>query len=137
MSAFGSRACSSACQNRAMGSGRRRFWLYFVASMVVRIPAAGQGRVPLHWMPAATPLSAESPFPPACDAGQGGTHYRDAAVETWLAVDPNDPQHLVGSWQQDRWSNGGASGLVAGVSFDGGRSWLQSIPPFSVCSGGA
>jgi hypothetical protein len=44
---------------------------------------------------------------------------------------------MVAVWQQDRWSNGGADGLVAKYSTDGGRTWLDSeTPPFSLCSGG-
>src|SRR5690349_20777241 len=106
------------------------------AVAAIALTAAAQPRIPGRWMPPAAPVSAESPFSADCDAGQTGTHYRHAAVEAWLAVDPKDRLHLVGSWQQDRWSNGGASGLLAAVSFDGGRSWRQSIPPFSACSGG-
>ena len=30
---------------------------------------------------------------------------------------------MVGIWQQDRWSNGGSRGLVAGVTTTGGASW--------------
>jgi hypothetical protein len=44
----------------------------------------------------------------------------------------------VGGWQQDRWSNGGSRGLVAGVSFDGGTSWTQVVvPKITLCSGGS
>ncbi len=58
-------------------------------------------------------------------------------TEPRLAVDPTDPNHLVGVFQQDRWSNGGARGLMAGVSFDGGRSWQEVvIPGLSLASGG-
>src|SRR5262249_32468106 len=38
---------------------------------------------------------------------------------------------------QDRWSNGSARGLMAGVSFDGGRRWREMvIPGLTLCSGG-
>ncbi|MFC7487474.1 hypothetical protein ACOCJ7_16985 [Knoellia sp. CPCC 206453] len=50
-----------------------------------------------------------------------------------MAVDPTNASHLVGAWQQDRWSNGGAHGLVAGYSNDGGATWAVSPEPFSVC----
>jgi hypothetical protein len=63
-------------------------------------------------------------------------HFPNAEVETWLAADPNNPWHVVGVWQQDRWSNGGASGLATGVSFDGGHNWTIGAAPFTRCSGG-
>jgi len=65
-----------------------------------------------------------------------GTVYPNAEVEPSLAVDPTDPNHLVGMWQQDRWSNGSARGLVSAVSFDGGASWTRSPVPVSRCGGG-
>src|SRR5262249_52336816 len=40
-------------------------------------------------------------------------------------------------WQQDRWSNGGARGLLAGVSQDGGPTWGTRMAPFSRCTGGS
>jgi hypothetical protein len=59
-------------------------------------------------------------------------------VEPRLAVDPTNPNHLVGVWQQDRWLGGAAQGTVAGVSFDGGRSWSEVvIPGLTSASGGS
>jgi hypothetical protein len=70
-------------------------------------------------------------------AGQPGTNFLNSEVEPWLDVNPTNPSNVVGIWQQDRWSNGGARGLVAGVSFDGGQTWKQVvIPKISLCSGG-
>jgi hypothetical protein len=40
-------------------------------------------------------------------------------------------------WQQDRWSNGGAQGLIVAASFDSGQSWTPSSLPFSLCTGGS
>ncbi len=57
-------------------------------------------------------------------------------MEPFLAVDPKDSRHLIGGWQQDRWSSGGANGLVSGVSFDGGSTWTRNGARFSRCSGG-
>jgi BNR repeat protein len=81
-------------------------------------------------------VSGPTPFANACEAAQEGTHFREAEVEPSLAVDPADPAHLVAAWQQDRWSNGGASGIVSAVSRDGGRTWARSIAPLSRCAGG-
>jgi hypothetical protein len=68
---------------------------------------------------------------------QPGALYPGGDVEPHVAVDPTNPDHIVGIFQQDRWSNGGARGLVAGVSFDGGNTWQDVvIPGLSLCSGG-
>ncbi|MDQ3987053.1 MAG: glycoside hydrolase [Actinomycetota bacterium] len=83
-------------------------------------------------------VSSVTPFASNCGtAGQEGTLYLNSEVEPWVDVNPADSDNIVGSWQQDRWSNGGARGLVAGVSFDGGDNWTESvIPGISECSGG-
>jgi hypothetical protein len=69
----------------------------------------------------------------ALDQQPGSQNYLNTEVEPQVAVDPTNPSHLVGAWQQDRWSNGGAHGLVAGYSTNGGSSWTVSPQPFSVC----
>ena len=83
------------------------------------------------------PASAASPFVPGCDGvAATGTVYENAEVEPMLAVNPVDPDNLVGVWQQDRWSNGGARGLLTGYSHDGGRTWARTAATFSRCTGG-
>jgi hypothetical protein len=78
-----------------------------------------------------------SPYPPNCDgAPVTGIAYVGAEVEPQIAADPRDPSHLIGVWQQDRWSDGGARGLRTGYSFDGGLTWSVSQAPFTRCSGG-
>jgi hypothetical protein len=63
--------------------------------------------------------------------------FLDSEVEPWVDVNPTNPDNIVAFWQQDRWSDGGARGLVAGVSLDGGSSWRSVvIPGISQCSGG-
>jgi hypothetical protein len=72
-----------------------------------------------------------------CDlVNSPGTNYASSEVEPFLAINPADPDNFVGTWQQDRWSNGGARGDVAGVSFDGGQTWETRTAPFSRCTGG-
>jgi hypothetical protein len=61
-------------------------------------------------------------------------NYRDSEVEPWLAVNPANPANLIGAWQQDRWSDGGAHGLTAGASFDGGLTWTDTPLPFDACA---
>jgi hypothetical protein len=66
-------------------------------------------------------------------AQAGSRNYLSSEVEPQVAVDPTNPARLVGVWQQDRWSDGGAHGLVAGYSTNGGTTWAISPQPFSVC----
>ena len=70
-------------------------------------------------------------------SSQSGVYYPDSEVEVWIEVNPTDADgdgivgdNLVGAWQQDRWSDGGARGLVSAASFDGGATWTtpQAIP---------
>jgi hypothetical protein len=86
-----------------------------------------------------------SPFAPGCGGPGEAFHtssevapvnFPDTEVEPWFVVNPQDTQDLAAFWQQDRWSDGGAHGLVAGVSHDGGASWSKSWPAFSNCAGG-
>ena len=64
----------------------------------------------------------------------GGVNNPGAEVEPWITENPRDTRNLVAVWQQDRWSDGGAKGLVAGWSTDGGRTWRDSVLPFSQCA---
>ena len=46
--------------------------------------------------------------------------------------------NIVAEYQQDRWNDGGARGLVASVSHDGGATWTRVVvPKVTKCSGGA
>jgi hypothetical protein len=69
----------------------------------------------------------------------GSVNYPDAEVEPYVDVDPTNPQHLVGSVQQDRWNDGGSNGLTNVVSTNGGASWQLAAgqPQFSKCAGAA
>jgi len=64
--------------------------------------------------------------------------YLNSEVEPWVAVDPTNGSHLIGVWQQDRWNDGGANGLVSAYSTTGGGagSWHEVVLPFTACSGG-
>ena len=82
-------------------------------------------------------VSGTSPFAAGCDgAPVFGTLYVNAEVEPMVAVNPRNANNVVGVWQQDRWSTGGARGLLTGVSLDGGRTWTQHMAAFSRCTGG-
>jgi hypothetical protein len=84
-------------------------------------------------------VSGASPFAGCtADAGQPGNVYLNSEVEPWLDVNPANLDNLGGAWQQDRWDNGGARGLVAGRSLNGGVTWATaSIPGLTKCAGGA
>jgi hypothetical protein len=72
-----------------------------------------------------------------CTAGAGtGLNYVDSEVEPQMAVNPANTNNMIGAWQQDRWSNGGGHGLVAGFSSDGGITWAEAPLPFSRCAPG-
>lgn len=80
-----------------------------------------------------------SPFVAACNgqvSGAAGRLYSGAEIEPSLARNPGNHNHMIASWQQDRWSNGGAQSLAGAVTFDGGRTWTNTLAAFSRCSGG-
>lgn len=81
-------------------------------------------------------ISQPSALAAGCNGAQTGTLYLHAEVEPSVAINPSSPLNLIGAWQQDRWSNGGAQGLTLSASFDGGRSWSLTSAPFSRCTGG-
>lgn len=82
--------------------------------------------------------TAASPFAADCNGvAQTGTLYPNAEVEPFVAANPRNPLNLVGTWQQDRWSNGGAQGLGLAASFDGGIHWRRVFPPFTRCAEGS
>jgi hypothetical protein len=70
-------------------------------------------------------------------ATQPGVNYPSSQVEPVVAADPTNPNHLVGAWQQDRWSSAAARGIVIGVTEDAGRHWQEVVlPGVSLASGG-
>ncbi|MDE2274604.1 MAG: exo-alpha-sialidase [Gammaproteobacteria bacterium] len=82
-------------------------------------------------------VSGPSPYPATCGGGAAGSvNYEDAEVEPYVAVNPANPSNVIGIWQQDRWSDGGAHGLVIGTSLDGGKTWSEQPINLSVCGGG-
>ena len=71
------------------------------------------------------------------DGNIGGTNIRNSEVEPFVAVDPSNPNVMIGAWQQDRWSNGGSQGLVSATSTNGGASWtVNAQTKSSKCTGG-
>jgi hypothetical protein len=83
--------------------------------------------------------SSASPFA-SCDISgtlfPGEVNWVNSELEPWVAVNPADPSNIIGVYQQDRYTFGGARGLAASVSHDGGLTWHVTYPPFTSCSGG-
>jgi Neuraminidase (sialidase) len=77
-----------------------------------------------------------SPLPVNCSEAGPGTLHMNSEVQPHLAVNPRNPLHLVGTYQQDRWSSVASQGVQAVTSFDGGRTWKRSAAAVSECTGG-
>lgn len=93
-------------------------------------PAATLPELPARRASAATPVAA------GCNGGSvSGTNYANAEVEPYAAVNPGNANHLLATWQQDRWSDGGARALVSAVSLDGGATWQRTLQAMSRCGG--
>jgi hypothetical protein len=87
---------------------------------------------------ALTRASGPTPFVPGCEGVPSGsaTYAAGAEVEPYLAINPVNPNNMIGVWQQDRWTNGGSRGVAGAYSMDGGGTWTKVTAPFSRCSGG-
>jgi hypothetical protein len=112
-----------------------RFAALSLTASAALVPAAGAA--PYSLGPQVL-VSGPSPFA-ACTIGSAGPSsvvYTNTEVEPQVAVNPTNPTRVVGNFQQDRWNDGGARGLVAARSANGGASWARNWAPFSACSGG-
>src|SRR5579863_5202651 len=109
--------------------------LLYISAVYAQRPRPDRPPEPASGPP--PPVGGISPFTAGCNGtNQQGSVYLNSADEPYLAVDPSNPQHLVGVWQQNRWTTGGADGLMSAVSMNGGRTWSSSSAHFSMCSGG-
>ena len=107
--------------------------------MEIRDASRENPNVCAHIVGPVVQITGESPFN-TCDAddvpGQeagGSIVYPESEIEPYIDVNPTEPDNLVAVWQQDRWSDGGARGLVSAVSEDGGVTWeTVTPPPFSL-----
>jgi hypothetical protein len=104
---------------------------------VAAVAASTAGAAPYTLGPQVL-ASGPSPFIgcPIGSAGPDSVNYPNTEVEPQVAVNPTNTSRVVGAFQQDRWNDGGAKGLVAARSDNGGSSWAQNFAPFSACSGG-
>jgi BNR repeat-like domain len=119
----------------------RVFAQFAVSTAIFRLRFPTDAEEPqLHRSGAALPpglaqVSSQNPFHESCNASQVGVNFHNGAVEPFVTVDPSNPDHIIGVWQQDRWADGGSSGLMTGVSMDRGRTWATTFAAFSNCSG--
>ena len=87
-------------------------------------------------------VSAATPFLADCNGPNFPitAAYINAESEPYIAVNPRNPDNLIVVYHEDRYPNDGANGVLASISFDGGRTWqvpkLQDQPDFSRCAGG-
>src|SRR6266567_4540801 len=110
----------------------RRLVLLALATGALALTVAGSAFAYPYGISSPVLVSTPSPFA-GCTVGGPGTNYVNAEVEPFVAASGSN---VVGVYQQDRWNNGGAHGLVAGFSSNGGASWGNSFAAFSFCSGG-
>jgi hypothetical protein len=106
-----------------------------VAAMLTLVGATSAVAGPATVTPPVNASGGVSPFA-SCTVGGPGTIYVNAEVEPFIAANPANARNLIGVVQQDRWSNGGAHGLLTMTTSDGGASWAQTFPHFSTCAGG-
>ena len=91
-----------------------------VAALLLVAPAAATPPVPPRAR-ARSPLA--RPTTRLCSRQLGSTLYMNAEPEMRSAINPTNANNIVGAYQQDRWDDGGARGLVSSWSNDGGATW--------------
>ena len=123
-------------------ASRRRAGGAFIAVLLIAACGGGGGdstpAPPLVLQLPAGRISVASPVAAGCTGGSTtGSFFVNAEVEPFIVTDPANANHLVATWQQDRWTNGGARAVMTAASFDGGHSWSRMLQPMSRCAGGA
>jgi BNR/Asp-box repeat len=61
------------------------------------------------------------------ELNQSGRAFINSETEPWVDVNPANAMNLVGFFQEDRWSTGGARNVTFATSMDGGQTW-SNIP---------
>ena len=109
-----------------------------VCALMILLPVAVASAGP-YATTSVSQASSTSPFA-SCDVSAfmfpGEINWVNSELEPFVAVNPQDPSNIIGVYQQDRFSFGGATGLAASVSHDGGLTWSTTFPHFTTCSGG-
>jgi hypothetical protein len=99
--------------------------------IVALVPVLGLGGAAVAVGSGPARVSATSPFA-GCSTREA---FTNAEVEPALAADPHDRNRLIAVYQQDRYRGGGARGIVAATSTNGGASWNRVALPVSRCAG--
>ena len=100
-------------------------------------PAAASAPVVLA-SPGPSPFLGCTADDAAAQIAAGSVLYPNSEIEPRSTINPTNAMNIVAEYQQDRWSDGGARGLVASVSHDGGATWNRVVvPKVTKCSGGA
>jgi len=90
---------------------------------------------PTNASPGPTPFASCTADRAALQQSFGSVLYPGSEIEPRSA---RYASTIVGEYQQDRWSDGGARGLVTSVSHNNGTTWKRVVVPgITSCSGGA
>jgi hypothetical protein len=65
----------------------------------------------------------------AWELNQSGRVFINSETEPWVDVNPTNALNLVGFFQEDRWSTGGARNVTFATSTDGGQTWTNIPAP--------
>jgi hypothetical protein len=66
-----------------------------------------------------------------------GPSQGETETEPFFAVDPESPAHLLAGYQEDRFLDEGCRSLTSTVTFNGGRTWQETLlPDLTVANGG-
>jgi hypothetical protein len=116
----------------------RRLWFAVAVVAVVGaqvVGVASAAPTPVLASPGATPFAGCATDFVAEQQAAGSTLYPNSEIEPRSA---RFGRNVVAEYQQDRWSDGGARGLVVSVSHDDGVSWHRVVVPgITACSGGS
>jgi hypothetical protein len=63
------------------------------------------------------------------ELNQSGRAFINSETEPWVDVNPENPLNLVGFFQEDRWSTGGARNVTFATSTDKGQTWTNIPAP--------
>lgn len=67
----------------------------------------------------------------------GSEAQPETQTEPHIAVNPRSEKHLLAGYQEQRFSNGGARGLISAVSFNAGKTWTETaVPGIGASTGG-
>src|ERR1051325_9189431 len=118
-----------------------RFSIVLAAALATAAATAAPAPGATTYTPGATVTAstAASPFVDPCPAQAENppdqVNYKDTEVEPLVAVNPTNQNNVIGVYQEDRWSDGGAHGLLAATSINGGANYGgHSWAEFSACS---